>query len=275
MYHLLTQLEQTSHIEDGGEYSQQIDKLTEQLGITKGELESALQSLQKDGFLDVSGPRIRILVAPNVLETQARHQLLDPIVQTLLGQEHGSHQELFKSRLPKVIFERKILPGQKALATEILEEQFQKMKGDVIGELLFMDKSTFRYLDVIPRGCGLKLIVGHIKDREKCIDLARSQSQGRLHLVIMKIEYPGTQAGEPRTIHERWLASEEIEIDIGSDLKSDALGNSEHTIRVFEAIGGSERSRQFKIKWEADSLELERIYGVGTRRERFYESTLS
>jgi hypothetical protein len=274
MYHLLIQLKQIVHIEDEDEYSQQIERLTEQWGVSKEELKSALQSLQSDGFVDTSGPRIRIM-APEGLETQIKHQLLDPIVQRLLGQEGKSRQELFKPRLPRVVFEKSIFPGQKATADETLEEWLHKMKGEVIGELDFVDKSTFAYLDMIPRGCGLKLIVGHIKDPEKCIDLARRQAQGRPYFVIMKIEYPGLQARVSQTIHERWLASKEIDIDIGADLKSDALGKSKHTIRVIEVTESSEHDREFKTSWEADSLELERIFGVGTHRERFFEPVLS
>lgn len=59
-------------------------------------------------------------------------------------------------------------------------------------------------------------------DRDKLIRNARRCAKDRPHLEIIKIN----------KIHERWIGSNSSYfIEIGTDLKSGALGKSKHTIR--------------------------------------------
>lgn len=170
-----------------------------------------------------------------------------------------------------VKFDRKILPGHKATADSVVEDWLGKMKGDVVGELMFFDPSTFVYLDMIPRGCGIRLIVSHMDNDPKCTEYAKKEAEGRPHFVVVKFEHPGPDAGRPRSIHERWLGDDELEIDFGTDLKSDALGKSEHTIRVFSNSKSSQRRKGFDTKWGCDESELQRLFGEGVKRTTIFD----
>ena len=174
----------------------------------------------------------------------------------------------------KLIAEKKIKAGQSATADAAIEEWLKRFQGEVIGEMMFIDKTTFKYLDEIPRGCGIRLAVGHIDDRATCLAFAEKQAVGRPLLEITQIEYPSPDPKHPRTIHERWLADKEIEIDFGVDLKFNAIGKSEHTIHVFEMSPDSERRRQFEFMMNSEKVDLKREFGIGTRRETFFKSAV-
>jgi hypothetical protein len=183
-------------------------------------------------------------------------------------QHEPQQSENAPSRYP---IEKKIRAGQKATADAIIEQWLTKFQGDVTGELMFVDKTTFTYLDMIPRGCGIRLIVGNVKDKDGCIEYAQKQAVGRPFLKIAQIEYPGGDQRFPRTIHERWLADSQIEIDFGVDLKDDAIGKSEHTIHISEKLQDAERTREFEFKMECAKIDLGRAYGVSTKRVVLFE----
>lgn len=176
-------------------------------------------------------------------------------------------------QLPTLIYEKKINSGQRLLADNIVEQWMEQMMEEVIGELSFLDKSTFGYIDMIPRGCGVRLIVTKIKDEPKCLEAAQKAAENRPYMTIIRILYPGSAEGLPRGVHERWVSDKGHEIEIGTDLKSDALGKSEHTIQVFEDAVKSEKYRNFIWKWNASDSELKRLYGNTTRKEVFFQAT--
>ena len=177
------------------------------------------------------------------------------------------------SKAPRLLAEKKIRAGQKATADAFIREWIGRLEADVIGELMFVDKSTFPYLDMIPRGCGIRLVVGHMDDTNACIRYAAKQKTGRPVFKIVKVELPGPNPLLPTTVHERWIGDRKIEIDFGTDLKDNAIGKSEHTIHVFERPRESERSKEFELKMTGEDAELERVYGKGTKRTTLFAST--
>lgn len=140
---------------------------------------------------------------------------------------------------------------------------------------MYIDKSTFAYLDYIPRSCGIKLLVYGIKNRNRVLEQAKSEAKGRPYLEIFRLNFPHPLEKSIKIpfFHERWLATKDYEIEIGTDLKSDALGNRQHTLRILDKAAESKRYQGFMRLWEADSSELERLYGKGVKKELFYSSS--
>ena len=121
-----------------------------------------------------------------------------------------------------VIKEIPIAIGQMNKAENEIEKGLRELEGNVIAMLDFMDKSTFGYLDSIPKECGIQIITSNIKEEEKCRTRAERCAKDRPYFEIMKIN----------KVHQRWIGSEAtFFIEIGADLKSDALDRSNHTIR--------------------------------------------
>jgi len=180
-----------------------------------------------------------------------------------------------KETLRNQIESKVIGPDQRSLADSTLEEWFGKyFDGEVVGELMYIDKTTFAYLDYIPRSCEIRLLVYGIKNRNACLRQAENEAKGRPYLEIYRLNFPHPVEKDRKIpfFHERWLATRDYEIEIGTDLKSDALGNRQHTLRVLDKAAQSERYRIFMELWEADSSELERLYGKGVEKELFYSS---
>jgi hypothetical protein len=145
-----------------------------------------------------------------------------------------------------------IVKGQVNKAENTVEKWFQQLRGPVIAELDFIDKTTFGYLDSIPKSCGLDIITSNVKEKEKCLRKARNCAKDRPYVTIVKIN----------KVHERWLGSEvSFFVEIGTDLKSDALGHSTHTIRKLDPKTFRKRIVLFKEMWTKSQKKLRQIYG--------------
>ncbi|WXG44278.1 MAG: hypothetical protein WED04_09640 [Promethearchaeati archaeon SRVP18_Atabeyarchaeia-1] len=152
--------------------------------------------------------------------------------------------------------------GQKNKAENSIEKWFEQLSGDVIAELDFIDKTTFGYLDSIPKSSGIRIITSAIKDLNKCLRNAETCARDRPHFEISKIN----------KVHERWIGSKEsFFIDIGADLKRDALGNSTHTIRKFSPEAFKESISHFESLWTKNQEELRMMYGNDWEKSILYQ----
>jgi hypothetical protein len=151
--------------------------------------------------------------------------------------------------------------GQMNKAENTIEKWLQQLTGNVIAELDFIDKTTFGYLDSLPKSCGIRIITSNLKDLDKCVNRAEKCARDRPYFKIAQIN----------KIHQRWIGSKEsFFIDIGTDLKSDALGHCTHTIRKLEPEMFAESTSHFEKLWNRSEAELEQIYGKDISKSTLY-----
>jgi len=156
-----------------------------------------------------------------------------------------------------------ITKGQYNRAEQTIEKWFEQLNGDVIAELDFVDKTTFAYLDSIPKSCGIHIIVSNIKGTEKILNKAEKCSRDRPYFEMIKIN----------KIHQRWIGSNEsFFIDLGTDLKSDALGHCTHTIRKLAPDTFKETISHFEQLWNKSEHELKQMYGKDFSKSIVYRS---
>ena len=154
-----------------------------------------------------------------------------------------------------------IVKGQMTKAEKTIVTWFEDLQGDIIAELDFIDWTTFGYLDSIPKNCGIQIIASNVKDGNKFIRQARKCAMDRPHLEIIKIN----------KIHERWIGSENSYfLEIGTDLKSDALGRSTHTITKLAPRDFQERITKFKQFWNTPQKKLRQLYGSHIEKEQVF-----
>jgi hypothetical protein len=277
IFHFLTQYLTLQSISKKDVFQEEFNNYLEECGLSQEEIKEVLEQLEQERVIS-PGPwrNFHKIDDAKLFQQVIREKFLEPIVAVLCGGETGKVPS--KLEIPSLIFERVIAPGQKSLANDIIEEWLQKFEGEVIGELMYIDKSTFRFLDMIPRGCGIKILIFGIKTREesRCLERSKDEARKRPYLKIVRIKYPHPVEKEKEVpfFHERWLATEDYLIDFGTDLKSETIGKNEHTIHVYEKAHYSPRFKDFLKKWDADTVELERLYGKGVRKETFFDSEL-
>jgi len=166
---------------------------------------------------------------------------------------------------PKVVATKIIMPSNKPEGDSLINDWLSKSQGEVVGELTFIDKTTFEYLESIPSSCGIKLIVQHIKDPERCYKEAEKLATGRLYLYIKKII--DTQQLEHSFLHERWVADTKHKIDLGHDLKKDAVGKKKHTVTITDRPRLSDSYRRFHEIWEGDPEKIKKLFGPNAEKQ--------
>ena len=158
-----------------------------------------------------------------------------------------------------VIDEIPIAIGQINRAEKAIEKWFKELKGNVIGMLMYIDTTTLGYLDSIPKEHGIQIITSGIKDKDKFKTKAEKTAQGRPFFEIIEI----------KKVHERWIGSESsFIIEIGTDLKIDALGNTNHIIRILKPEACKEMVKRFYEYWNKTQEELQSLYGSEFRKEK-------
>jgi len=188
----------------------------------------------------------------------ARLDELEKLVRQVIKEKAGESNEVS-------INEVNIIKGQINRAENTIEKWFEQLTGNVIAQLDFIDKTTFGYLDSIPKSCGIRIIASNVKEVDKCVAKADKCARGRPHLEIMQI---------PK-IHQRWIGSKEsFFIDIGTDLKSDALGHSTHTLRKHAPESFKKSVSNFEQLWSKSEEELKRNYGNEMFKSTIYKKPI-
>lgn len=151
--------------------------------------------------------------------------------------------------------------GQMNRAENVIEEWLSQMGGDVIAELAFIDKTTFGYLDCVPKTYGIKIITSYPKEFDDCLNKVEKCSRDRPHFEIVKIN----------KIHQRWIGSKDsFIIDIGADLKTDSLGHSTHSMRKLKPSFFAESIAHFGKLWNKSEMELKKTYGNDISKQKIY-----
>jgi len=140
--------------------------------------------------------------------------------------------------LEKVLKTQRVFKGHKETVKEFLSKYGGKLKGIVRGELTYVDVTTISLLkEYFPNVKEFHIIAGNIKDEDK-VKKEIQNSLNNLYLIKQK------------KIHERWLGDNNYLIDLNTDLKLDAIANSEHELKFSEFTQSSTKINDFDNKWE-------------------------
>jgi DGQHR domain-containing protein len=141
------------------------------------------------------------------------------------------------------IIDSKIFYGkkEKKKAKEYVIKVFRNyFEGPVIGELMYIDKTTFHYFDVLSEKCKkIHLCVQDFKDKRKCSESIRNLREKGIDFIMTK-----------KKLHERWLSTDKYRIDLNTDLKDDAIASKKHTKRLVEINRNNETLKAFKEDWK-------------------------
>jgi hypothetical protein len=141
-----------------------------------------------------------------------------------------------------------IMPGQRREAEAAIGRFFGELKGDVVGMLAYIDETTFAYLSGIENARSFKILTSSLgSDRAKVKEAARAL---RRPVEVYELTLP-RKGTRPRAIlHERWISDGKLFVDLGTDLKSSALGHTQHTIRLEPARNHGVELDTFNQYWE-------------------------
>ena len=179
---------------------------------------------------------------------------LEKLVKRLIEEKESKSQSSERNEVMITI-------GQMNRAENVVEEWLGQMVGDVIAELDFIDKTTFGYLDCVPKMCGIRIITSYPKEFEHCLNRAEKCARDRPHFEIVRIN----------KIHQRWIGSKDsFIVDIGADLKTDSLGHSTHSMRKLEPSVFAESITHFERLWNKSEMELKKIYGNDLSKQKIY-----
>jgi hypothetical protein len=160
--------------------------------------------------------------------------------------------------------------GELDKAKEFLKRHFLHFSGEVIGTLLYVDDTTYEYLDYIPKNCVIKLIVTATKgDRNRCVANMARVLDKHPEAGIRAIYREFGQSRRENVFHGRWIADGNHRIDLDNDLKHDAQ-RKRHTIKIFDRPHLDSEYREFKAYWTASSNKLSDLLGPSIKSEVVY-----
>jgi len=148
----------------------------------------------------------------------------------------------------KIIEEIRIEEGEYQKAKDETSKWMSQLHGDVFGELAYIDKTTFDYLKLIPNPRRIRIKFGNIRDESDCITEARSLTSSGIDFQMCLVQIDTGRRTRPG-IHDRWIAGDIYEVDFGTDLKNNSLGNSAHRIHVYKKNPTSDRIAGFDATW--------------------------
>lgn len=143
--------------------------------------------------------------------------------------------------------------GNYVNAKEKIKEIFEDFSGEIIGELPFIDKTTFSYLSHIPKECIIKLFIHGSQDREKDHNAAIEFSKLRR----IEIKELRKSDGKPY-VHQRWLSDGKHFIEFPNDLKESSLASRKGTIQIFDRPRLFPQYQRFREEWALKQEELEK-----------------
>jgi len=156
---------------------------------------------------------------------------------------------------PEVIRDERIQPNQRDRAERIIREFLSNFDGEVIGELKFIDPTTFKYLRFIPADCPINIFIDGPKKKEICKQEAEKLAKERS--APLEIRYLRRLDNGP-FFHDRWLADNRVIINFGTDLKEESLGKTSHRIIVTNRSRITDTYRTFQELWRSSPEELKK-----------------
>lgn len=169
----------------------------------------------------------------------------------------------------KILKEESIGVGQRPKAERIIKEWLEQVTGDVSCWLNYIDETTISYLNNLPRTCKIRIITSEIQDNSKFMKEATKLGKAYPKLEVKNVrvnseippdEQQGFSAEERAIIHKRRLISNNLMIDFGTDLKSNALGNTKHDMALMDV--DLSNKEEFDKEWNREETEWARIEGI-------------
>ena len=166
----------------------------------------------------------------------------------------------------KILQEETIGLNQKQKAERIIKDWLENANGEVLAWLNYIDETTIRYLNELPRSSEVRIITSEIQNKNSFQKEGSKfgKSYPKLEVKMIRIDSEISDdkdfsEGEKAIIHKRKLISGNKMMDFGTDLKSSALGNTNHDMKLMEA---DKSDYEFFYKeWDRDESEWERIEG--------------
>ena len=161
------------------------------------------------------------------------------------------------------IYDELIKINEISKAEAFVKKHFTSFEGEVIGQLMYIDDSTIKYLKLIPPACGIRLIVRHIKndDAEAIRAAIKNEMKGWKYIRIKQIKALNESNQERALFHGRWVADSKDLINLDVDLKKDSL-NTSHEKSVYNNPQCSKRCQEFRKLWDLGPGELEEYFNV-------------
>jgi hypothetical protein len=164
-----------------------------------------------------------------------------------------------------------IKPGEGEKAEQFLQRFFNSFGSEVKATLPYMDKTTFDYLDQVPKCCGIKVITSLVKDRKKCLKKADELVKDRPLVEILEVALKTESDFKPLE-HTRWICDKNLCVILDTDLKRSSLNNREYHIEVIETSKRAGRLDTFDNRWIQSQSELEEEIGKKAVKKFFYRS---
>ncbi|MBU7025966.1 MAG: ACT domain-containing protein [Theionarchaea archaeon] len=168
----------------------------------------------------------------------------------------------------EIVIER----GQREKAEQFLQKFFNSFGSEVRAVLPYMDKTTFDYLDQIPKCCGIKVISSIVKDRKKCLEKVDELVKDRPFLEILELALKSEDDHFTPLEHTRWVCDKNLFVVLDTDLKKSSLSSRDYSIEVKETSNCGGRIEKFEKRWSQEISDLEREIGTTVVRKFFYRS---
>lgn len=160
--------------------------------------------------------------------------------------------------------------GQREKAEQFLQKYFNSFDSEVKAILPYIDKTTFDYLDHIPKCCGIKVITSIVKDREKCLKKADELVKDRPFVKILELALKSGEDHYTPLEHTRWICDKDWFVMLDTDLKKSALSSRDYSIEVRETGKCSRRIKKFEKRWDQSKADLEEEVEATVIRKFFY-----
>jgi DGQHR domain-containing protein len=145
-----------------------------------------------------------------------------------------------------VLKEIKIKKGDTTAVLEFLSIYGKQFEGILRGELAFIDITTLTYLKkYFPKIKEFHIIAGNVKEQDK---VAKEKEKMEKNIEIIKL----------KKIHQRWLANDKFLLELNTDLKDDAIANSEGDKKFVEFTKRSDKISDFDERWKRLKEEADR-----------------
>jgi predicted amino acid-binding ACT domain protein len=162
--------------------------------------------------------------------------------------------------------------GEKEKAEEFLQKYFNSFGSEVQAILPYIDKTTFEYLDQIPKCCGIKVITSVVKDRTKCLKKADELAKDRPFVEILELAVKTEEDYYTPLEHTRWVCDDNSFVILDTDLKGSSLGGKDYSIEAKKTSKVKGRKKKFEKRWGQSKSELEEEADTTVIRKFFYRS---
>jgi hypothetical protein len=160
--------------------------------------------------------------------------------------------------------------GQLEEAEEFLQKYFNSFSSNVKAILPYMDRTTFDYLNQIPKCCGIGVVTSVVRDKTECLKKAKRLAEDRPFLKILEIIVKTEEDNYTPLEHMRWICDDNFFVILETDLKRSSLDGKDYSIEVKETRECGGRTKNFEKRWGQSRPELEEEFRTTVVSKFFY-----